>query len=178
MPVPAENISGLQHVLQWTYTPHWAPWGVFCTLPPFRLCSRGIFQAEASSMCWVIVDKQDLTGVGCRSGPLGAPKRASKLASKTSQHTRFQRNFCSCRSKWPLAGDFQLHGKHASRSPQFGVGRRGSPQFVPTSPFSSDLFRFALLVFGKTPICSALLRFLPICFQKNQNKSGKPLSAS
>ena len=34
-------------------------------------------------------------------------------------------------------------------------------RFVPISPFSSDLFRFALLVFGNTPICSDLLRFLP-----------------
>ena len=50
-----------------------------------------------------------------------------------------------------------------SRSPRFGVGRRGSPRFVPISPFSSDLFRFALRVFGNAPICSDLLRFLPIC---------------
>ena len=49
------------------------------------------------------------------------------------------------------------------RSLRFGVGRGGSPQFVPISPFSSDLFRFALLVFGNTPICSDLLCFLPIC---------------
>ena len=39
-------------------------------------------------------------------------------------------------------------------------------QFVPISPFSSDLFRFALLVFRNTPISSDssdLLRFLQIC---------------
>ena len=43
-----------------------------------------------------------------------------------------------------------------------------SPRFVPISPFSSDLFRFAFLVCGNTPICSDLLRFVPMCFQ---NKS-------
>ena len=32
---------------------------------------------------------------------------------------------------------------------------------VPISPFSSDLFRFAFLVFGNTPICSNLFRFAP-----------------
>ena len=36
---------------------------------------------------------------------------------------------------------------------------------------SSDLFRFAFLVCGNAPICSDLLRFLPIT---NQNKSGNP----
>ena len=30
-------------------------------------------------------------------------------------------------------------------------------RFVPISPFSSNLFRFALLVFGNAPICSDLL---------------------
>ena len=50
-----------------------------------------------------------------------------------------------------------------NRSPQFGVSRMGSLRFVPISPFSSDLFRFALLVFGNTPISSDLFRFLPIC---------------
>ena len=34
-------------------------------------------------------------------------------------------------------------------------------RFVPISPFSSDLFRFALLVFGKAPISSDLFRFVP-----------------
>ena len=38
------------------------------------------------------------------------------------------------------------------------------PCFLPISLFSSDLFRFAFL-FRNTPICSDLLRFLPICFQ-------------
>ena len=47
-------------------------------------------------------------------------------------------------------------------------------RFVPISPFSSDLFRFAFLVFRNTPICSDLLRFVPIGFQ---NKSGKAPSA-
>ena len=37
-------------------------------------------------------------------------------------------------------------------------------RFAPVSPFSSDLFRFAVLVFGNTPICSDLLRLF-------QNKS-------
>ena len=40
-----------------------------------------------------------------------------------------------------------------------------------------DLFRFVPLVFGTAPICSDLLRFLPICFQNKSEKSGKPLSA-
>ena len=51
-------------------------------------------------------------------------------------------------------------------SPQFGVGRRGSPRFVRISPFSSDLFRFAPWFSGMPRfvlICSDLLRFLPIC---------------
>ena len=80
------------------------------------------------------------------------------------------------------------------RSPHFGVGRRVLPRFVPIcsnfpvffrfvpiSPFSSDLFRFALLVFA---ICSDLFRFAPFSsdlfrfvFRTNQNRSGKPLSA-
>ena len=80
---------------------------------------------------------------------------------------------------------------HYCRIPHFGVTERGHPdlfQFVPISPFSSDLFRFAVLVFGNAPIfCSdffRLFRFLPISsdffrfvFRTNQNKSGKPLSA-
>ena len=69
------------------------------------------------------------------------------------------------------------HRQRFGRSPRFGVGRRGSPRFVPISPFSSDLFRFAFLVFGNTPICSDLLRFLPICFQNKSEQSEKPLSA-
>ena len=36
-------------------------------------------------------------------------------------------------------------------------------RFIPISPFSSDLFRFAFLVSRNTPICSDLFRFLPIC---------------
>ena len=40
------------------------------------------------------------------------------------------------------------------RSPDVGVGRRGSSRFA---PISSDLFRFALLVLGNAPICSDLL---------------------
>ena len=42
-------------------------------------------------------------------------------------------------------------------------GRPDLFRFVPISPFSSDLFRFALLVFGNAPISSDLFRFLPIC---------------
>ena len=38
-----------------------------------------------------------------------------------------------------------------------------SPRSVPISLLSSDLFRFALLVFGNTPICSDVFRFPPIC---------------
>ena len=67
------------------------------------------------------------------------------------------------------------------RSPRFGVCRRGLPRFVPISPFSSDLFRFAFLVFWEypdlfrfAPFSSDLFRFV---FRTNQKKSGKPLSA-
>ena len=72
-------------------------------------------------------------------------------------------------------------------SPDLGSAEGGHPilfRFVPISPFSSDLFRFAFLVFGNTPICSDLFRFAPFSsdlfrfvFRTNQNKSGKPLSA-
>ena len=73
-------------------------------------------------------------------------------------------------------------------APTLGLAERGHPdlfRFVPIcSPFSADLFRFALLLFGNAPICSDLLRFAPISsdlfrfvFRTNQNKSGKPLSA-
>ena len=59
------------------------------------------------------------------------------------------------------------HHHSKPQSPRFGVGRGGLPRFVPISPFSSDLFRFALLVFENTPMCSDLfldlLRFLLIC---------------
>ena len=55
-------------------------------------------------------------------------------------------------------------------------------RFVPISPFSSDLFRFAFLncfqecpdLFRFVPFSSDLFRFV---FRTNQNKSGKPLSA-
>ena len=45
--------------------------------------------------------------------------------------------------------------------------QKGSPRFVSISPFSSDLFRFALLVFRTTrfvSICSDFFRFVPICY--------------
>ena len=100
-------------------------------------------------------------------------------------------------------GSFPLYGGTFARSysvskmgfwkrgnfgvPQFGVGRRGSPRFVPICsdfPFSSDLFRFAFLVCGNIPICSDLFRFALFSsdlfrfgFRTNRNKSGKPLSA-
>ena len=66
--------------------------------------------------------------------------------------------------RFPVEGLFLIVGQcQLFSEPPIGVGRRGSPRFVPISPFSSDLFRFALLVVGNTPICSDLLRFLPIC---------------
>ena len=43
---------------------------------------------------------------------------------------------------------------YLNRSLQFGVGRKGAPRIVPICsyfPVSSDLFRFALLVFRSTP---------------------------
>ena len=52
-----------------------------------------------------------------------------------------------------------------SEPPNLGSAEGDLLRFVPISPFSSDLFRFSLLVFGNAPICSDLdlLRFLPIC---------------
>ena len=38
------------------------------------------------------------------------------------------------------------------QSPHFGVGWTGSPWFVSISPFSSDLFRIAIFVFGNAPL--------------------------
>ena len=67
-----------------------------------------------------------------------------------------------------------------SGPPNLGSAEGGLPdlfRFVPISPFSSYLFRFAC---GNTPICSDLLRFLPVCSEVFQNKSEqirKPLSA-
>ena len=49
-------------------------------------------------------------------------------------------------------------------APNLGSAEGGHPdlfRFVSISPFSSDLFRFALHVFGNTPICSDLFRFAP-----------------
>ena len=67
-------------------------------------------------------------------------------------------------------------------APGLGSPERGHPdlfRFVPISPFSSNLFRFAFLVFWNAPICSDWLRFhlFRFVFRTNQNKSGKPLSA-
>ena len=61
-----------------------------------------------------------------------------------------------------------LDGEQVFIGAPLWVGRRGLPRFVPISPFSSDLFRFAHFVCRNAPICSNFLRFLPICFQ---NKS-------
>ena len=56
------------------------------------------------------------------------------------------------------------------RSPRFGVGRSGSPRFVPICSDFPVFFRFcpicSMLFSGMprfVPICSDLLRFLPIC---------------
>ena len=79
-----------------------------------------------------------------------------------------------------VTGPGPLHKRTVSEllgAPNLGSAERGHPdlfRFVPISPFSFDLFGFALLVFGNVPICSDLLRFV---FRTNQNKSGKPLSA-
>ena len=55
---------------------------------------------------------------------------------------------------------------HFFGAPDLGSPERAHPnlfRFIPIKPpFSSDLFRFVFLVFGNTPICSDLLRFLPI----------------
>ena len=47
----------------------------------------------------------------------------------------------------------------SNRTPRFGVTRRWSPRFVPISPFSSDLFRFASPVFG-------------ICYNSGESQMG------
>ena len=64
------------------------------------------------------------------------------------------------------------------RSPLFGVGRRGSPRFVPICSDFPVFFRFVPIcapcfrecpdLFRFVPICSVFFRFVPICFQ---NKS-------
>ena len=68
-----------------------------------------------------------------------------------------------------------------TRNPRFGVTRKGSPQFVPivpNSPFSSDVFALRSLVFcWNVPICSDLLRFLPISFQNKSEHIKKEPSA-
>ena len=82
---------------------------------------------------------------------------------------RFCGKKCSEKSSRKIPGKIlqNLHNKNPRHISAEGPGQ----EFV---PICSDLFRFALLVFGNTLICSDLLRFLPICFQ---NKAGKPLSA-
>ena len=63
-------------------------------------------------------------------------------------------------------------------NPQFGVGRGGLPRFVPIcshSPVCSDL---RSVFSGKTPICSGLLHFLPICFQNKPEQIRESLSGN
>ena len=58
-----------------------------------------------------------------------------------------------------------IRQNHPFRKPPFyllvksGVGRRGHPGLFRFVPFSADLFRFALLAFRNTPICSHLFRW-------------------
>ena len=71
-----------------------------------------------------------------------------------------------CCFRQGVAGMSRDLGRDVPGAPGLGSAEGGHPdlfRFVPISPFSSDLFRFALLVFRNTPICSDLLRFLPIC---------------
>ena len=66
-----------------------------------------------------------------------------------------------------------LLSTHKIRSPSLWWAEGGSPRFVPISPFPSDLFRSALLVFGNAPIFSDLLCFFrsaPICFQNTSEQ--------
>ena len=70
------------------------------------------------------------------------------------------------------------------RSPHFGVGRRGSPRFVPICSNFPVFFRFVPICAPCFRECPDLFRFAPISsdlfrfvFRANQNKSGKPLSA-
>ena len=51
----------------------------------------------------------------------------------------------------------------SSEPPVWGH-QKGVFRFVPISPFSSDSFRFAFLVFWNTPICSDLFRIASISF--------------
>ena len=59
------------------------------------------------------------------------------------------------------------------RSPRFGVGRRGSPRFVPISPFSSRSLFSGIPRF--VPICSDLLRFPSDLFSEQiRTNQGNP----
>ena len=91
-------------------------------------------------------------------------KRSSKISFQTSPEVRhrFRRRLR------------QLHSGNCWCL-QIGVTKRGSPRFVPIFPFSSDLFRFAFLVFVNAPIYSDLLQFLPICSEnKIRANQGNP----
>ena len=59
-------------------------------------------------------------------------------------------------------------------APDLGSPEAGHPDFFRSVPTSSNLFRFAFLVFRNTPICSDFFRCV---FRTHQNRSGKRLSA-
>ena len=108
-------------------------------------------------------------------GPLGP--RADK-ARKSVKNDDFSSFFRVCGSFSTLFRAFLTPGPRGPGnpfsaffrsflvgSPGLGSPERGHPdlfRFVPISPFFSDLFRFAFLVFWNAPICSDLFRFLPI----------------
>ena len=78
------------------------------------------------------------------STPRGGGRKVYALPRKfvslgfRREESGMSREFC-----WDVQDSW---GVFKDRSPRFGVGRRGSHRFVPISPFSSDLFRFAVLV--------------------------------
>ena len=68
--------------------------------------------------------------------------------------------WCPYTEKLKACLDYPLIG-----SPDLGSVAGGQSDlfwFVPFSPLSCDLFRFAPIVFGTAPLCSDWLRFLPI----------------
>ena len=101
----------------------------------------------------------------------------------TVSFSRFTPSRGPCKPRVPFYAFFVYMPPSFFQSPQFGVGRRGSPRFVPICSDFPVFFRFVpICVFlicsdlrsmfsgipRFVPICSVFFRFVPICFQ---NKS-------